>query len=192
MKTIQNLDNINDTIKKERLNLLVVSYGGSASNTLVKMMEKNNYRCNTNIWDKILCHCPHYVNIDIPIIYIYDNPIKSFLSMKRRGKGFWDLNQQKLSNNKEIELSDENLIKLMINQFNSWAKVRRDNVLVIKTSEIFENKIVDKLEKFLKKNIKYFPISKKSHKTTNTHIDNFMLTDLAKKYMLQFDEINNL
>ena len=80
----------------------------------------------------------------------------------------------------------------MINQFNSWAKVKRDNVLVIKTSEIFENKIVDKLEKFLKKNIKYFPISKKPHKTINTYIDNFMLTDLAKKYMLQFDEINNL
>ena len=35
----------------------------------------------------------------------------------------------------------------MIDQFNSWTNVKRDNVLVIKANEIFEEGIVNKLEK---------------------------------------------
>ena len=37
---IYNLDNINNMILKEKLNLLVVSYGGSGYNILVKYLEK--------------------------------------------------------------------------------------------------------------------------------------------------------
>ena len=126
---ICNLDNVNNIIHNEGLNLLVVSYGGSCSNTLVNVLEKNNYICNTPIWREILCHCPEYVEINIPIIYIYDNFIKSFLSMKKRDIGFWDINQKKMSNDINIVLSDENLIKLMINQFNNWTNIKRDNIL---------------------------------------------------------------
>jgi len=82
------LNNINDIIKREGLNVLVISYGGCCSNTLVNCLEKNNFKCNTQIWAKILCHCPQYIECDIPIIYIYDNPIKSFLSMKIEEKDF--------------------------------------------------------------------------------------------------------
>ena len=125
-------DNINNMILKKKLNLLVVSYGGSASNILVKYLEKNNYKIRTKRWKKILCHCPEYIKVDIPVIYIYDNPIKSFLSMKKRGEGFWDINQQKLSNDENTVLSDENLLKLMINQFSGWTNIRNNNVLIIK------------------------------------------------------------
>ena len=149
---ICNLNYINNIIKSEGLNLLVISYGGCVSNTLADTLENNNYKIRTKTYHNILCHCPYYIQTHIPIIYIYDNPIKSFISMKKRGKGIWDVNQQKMSNNMNTNLSDENLIKLMINQFNSWTNIRRDNVLIIKSCELFENSIVDKLENFLKKN----------------------------------------
>ena len=109
---ILDLNNIKDVVTKEGLEVLVVSYGGSASNTLVNQLQKEGYICRTVSWCNLLCHCPKYVDIDIPIIYIYDNIIKSFLSMKNRGIGIWDVNQRKLSNNLNEVLSDENLIKL--------------------------------------------------------------------------------
>ena len=185
---ICDLNNINYIIKNEGLNLLVVSYGGSCSNTLVKYLEKNNYKCKTPIWYKLLCHCPHYIEIDIPIIYIYDNPIKSFISMKNRGKGFWDVNQKKMTNNNNVDLSDENLLKVMINQFNSWTNIKRDNVLIIKSCELFQISIVNKLEKFLKKKIHYFPILYKNPKSSNINIEN---VKLIKKYDLEIYKINN-
>jgi hypothetical protein len=188
---ICNLNNVNNIIKKEKLDLLIVSYGGSCSNTLRDGLLTNGYKCDTKIWRDILCHCPHYINIDMPIIYIYDNPIKSFLSMKRRGKGFWDVNQQKMSNNNNVKFSDENLLKLMINQFNSWTEVKRDNILVIKSSEIFEDGIVNKLETFLKKKISNFPIKYKTPKTIVENLENNELIELFKQHELEIDKINN-
>lgn len=185
---ICDLNNINDIIRHEGLDLLIVSYGGSCSNTLVENLEKNNYKCNTEIWNKILCHCPHYIEIDIPIIYIYDNPIKSFISMKNRGSGWWDVNQQKMSNNNNIVLTDENLIEVMIRQFNSWTNIKRDNVLVIKSCELFENNIVNKLENFLKKQIHNFPISYQNPKTNIENIENI---EFFKKYKIEIDNIIN-
>ena len=186
---ICNLNNINNIIKNEGLNLIVVSYGGSCSNTLIDTIKKNNYNIRTRIYNDILCHCPHYIEIDIPIIYIYDNPIKSFISMKNRGNGIYDVNQQKMSNNKNVVLSDENLIKLLINQFNSWTNVKRDNVLIIKSCELFENSIVDKLEKFLKKKLCHFPIPYITPKINIKHINKN--NELFKKYKLEIDKINN-
>ena len=165
---ICNLNNANDIIKSEGLDVLVISYGGCCSNTLADYLEKNNFKCRTKMYHKILCHCPEYIECDIPIIYVYDNPIKSFLSMKNRGKGFWDTNQQKMSNDTNVVLSDKNLIELMINQFNNWTNIKRDNVCVIKSCELFENNIVDKLEFFLKKKLYHFPIP---YKTPQTNIE---------------------
>jgi len=188
---ICDLNNINDIIEKEGMNLLIVSYGGSASNTLLATLEKNNYKIYTPTYADILCHCPHYIDINIPIIYIYDNPIKSFLSMKKRGAGIWDVNQQKMSNNKNIALSNQNLLKLMINQFNNWTNIKRDNVLIVKTCELFENKIVEKLENFLKKKIYHFPIPYKTPKNSIENVEKFGSTKLFKKYKLEIDKINN-
>jgi hypothetical protein len=188
---IYNLNNINHDIKKkdEKLDILVVSYGGSCSNVFTNHLEKNGYKCKTNLWIKILCHCPTYINIDIPVFYIYDNPIKSFLSQKKRGHDHWDTNQKKLSNNPCIKLSDENLLKLMIEQFNSWTNVKRDNVFFIKSNEIFEDRIVNKLEKILKKKISHFPLKYKQPHITHADIENFKSTELFKKYKLEIEKI---
>jgi hypothetical protein len=185
---LSNINNLNNIIKKEGLNLLVVSYGGSCSNTLVDYLQKNNYKCNSHTWEKILCHCPHYIDVNIPIIYIYDNPIKSFMSVKRR---YFSINQKKLNNNKNINISDENLISLMIQQFNSWTNIKRTNVLVIKSCELFEANIVTKLENFLNKKINYFPIVYSNPKTDINTITNNNLINLFDKYKVEIDKINN-
>jgi len=191
MQTICNLENIHIQIKNEGLQLLVVSYGGSCTNVFVNYLEQNNYKCKTDCWHKILCHCPKYIECDIPIIYIYDNPIKSFMSMKNRTIGLWNVNQQKLSNNKNEVLSDENLLKLMINQFNNWTNIRRPNVLIIQSNELFQNTIVNKLNCFLKTNINYFPIEYKKPSTDINNIKNTELVHLFEKYKYEIDTINN-
>ena len=188
---MQDLNNINDIIRDEGLTLLVVSYGGCCSNTLCDILEKNDYKCRTNTYTDILCHCPHYIDVDIPIIYIYDNPIKSFLSMKNRGLGFWGVNQQKMSNNKNIDLSDETLITLMINQFNSWTQVKRKNVLVIRSCELFEDNIVNKLEFFLNKKMHNFPILYTLPKTDMKNIKDKKINKLFTKYNLELLKIIN-
>lgn len=191
---IFNLDDnehINYIIKNEGLDILVVSYGGSCSNTLVDLLEKNGYRCRINLWHKILCHCPTYIDVNIPVIYIYDNPIKAFLSHKRRGVGFWDKNQKKLSNNYNVELSDENLLKLMINQFNSWTHIKKDNILVIKSSELFEVGIINKLEKLLNRRVSHFPIQYKTPKVTYDNIEYFKSTELFKVNKSELEKIIN-
>lgn len=188
---ICNLNLVNEIIKSECLDVLVISYGGCCSNTFVDYLEKNNFKCRSEIWDKILCHCPEYIECDIPIIYIYDNPIKSFLSMKNRGEGIWDINQQKMSNDKNALLSDNNLMELMINQFNNWTNIKRNNVYVIKCCELFENNIVDKLEFILKKKLNHFPIPYKNPKTNIESIESIESIKLFEKYKLEIDRINN-
>lgn len=185
---ICDLDNINEIIMKEGLNLLVVSYGGSASNVLTDTLEKNNYKIRTKTWNEILCHCPHYIETDVPIIYIYDNPIKSFLSMKRRG--LQKINQKKMSNNNNVSFSDENFIKVMINQFNKWTNQKRKNVLIVKTNELFETSIVNKLESFLKKKIHHFPIKHVQPKTKTNIKDVEKYKKLFKKFQAELDFID--
>ena len=186
---ICNLDDINNIIKIEGIDLMVISYGGCATNTLIDALEKNIYKIRTQTYNDILCHCPHYIEINIPIIYIYDNPLKSFVSIVKRNKGVWDLNQQKMSNNKNVDLSNENLLKLMINQFNSWTNIKRDNLLIVKTCQLFENSIVDKLEKFLKKKLYYFPIPYNTPKVNVKNVNEN--NELFKKYKFEIDKINN-
>lgn len=188
---ICDLTNIKEKLDSEGLTLLIVSYGGSCSNTFADLFEKNNYICRTDTYCKILCHCPEFIECDIPIIYIYDNPIKSFMSMKNRGDEFWDVNQQKLSNNTDVLLSDENLLKLMIKQFNSWTNIKRNNVLVINSSEIFEHNIVNKLENFLNTKINHFPIEYVKPKSDINNISDKELIDLFEKYKYEIDKINN-
>jgi hypothetical protein len=186
---IANLSNINKVIKEEKLEICVISYGGSCSNELVNTLIQNNYICKTNIWNKILCHCPLYIPLDIPIIYIYSNPIKAFLSMKRRSKDIYNI--KKLSNDKNKKISDEQFLQLMFRQFNSFIKANNENILIISSKELFENTIIDKLQKFLKREIKNFPIEYKTPVTNINNIDPYYIT-LFEKYKNQIDLINNL
>lgn len=157
--SIYNLENIPKAVKNEGLNIAVVCYGGCSSNTLNDTFEKNGYKCRSRVYDDILCHCPEPVNLDIPIIYIFRDPIKAMLSMKRRGEGIWDTNQYKLSNSISQDLSDRNLLDLMIRQFNKWTVCNYTNVLFLRYDDIFTENIVDLLKKFLNNNkLQYFPI----------------------------------
>jgi hypothetical protein len=183
------LQNINEIVKKEKLDVCVISYGGSCSNQLVDILTKNNYNCRTPTWGKILCHCPHIIDIDIPIIYIYDNPVKSFLSMKRRKYDI--INQKKLNNYNKIKITDENLLTSMIRQFNSFASNK--NILLLKTHEIFEDTIVEKLQTFLNKpDLNGFPIP---YKTPHIILEGRKYTNaefmLFLKYKQDIDKINN-
>ena len=191
---IQDLKNIKSIVQQEKLDICVISPGGSCSNQLVDILIQNNYNCRTPIWHKILCHCPEYIELSIPIIYIYDNPIKSFLSMRKRLKGHWDVNQQKLSNNKNIKLSDENLLRLIIKQINIWTNTNCQNVCVVHSKELFENTIVDKLKTFLKnENLQHLPVIYKTPKTTieNTNENKYFMP-LFNKYKSEIDSINNI
>tara|TARA_B110000208_G_C11690965_1_gene402247 strand:- start:142 stop:735 length:594 start_codon:yes stop_codon:yes gene_type:complete len=182
-----NFKNVSQQINKEGLDLLVVSYGGSASNTLVNTLEKEGYNCKTALWHHVLGHCPKYIDCDIPIIYIYNNPIKAFLSMKRRG--FDDPNQKKLSNCDHVKRSDETLLKLMIKQFHEWTDIKRDNVLIIHTDELFKDSIIGKLNTFLKTTVRHFPIEYRTPKTNTNNITE-KLNKLVDKYKNELDKIN--
>lgn len=188
---IYNFNNLAFDLYLQRQELCVISYGGSCSNALVDVLERNGYRIRTDLWRDILCHCPVYFDMNIPVIYIYDNPIKSFLSMKRRGNDYWGTNQEKLSNNEKIEYSDENLLKLMIRQFKLWTKRNSKNLLVLKSDELFNPNVSHRIKKFLKNIfISDLPLKYKKSKTDLSE----MLEEereLFSKYKEDIDIINN-
>lgn len=185
-------NNLRTIIKREKLQICVVCYGGCSSNTLVNSLIKNNYICKTSIWDKILCHCPDVIDVDIPIIYIYRNPINAFLSMKRRNKN--EINQKKLSNYTSTKISDETLLELMIKQFYTWTSKKSKNILIVKYEELFLPEIKDKLQVFLNNyNLKHFPIDYIPPCINKNFIDNLPLEqlELFDKYKQDIDYINN-
>jgi hypothetical protein len=96
-----------------------------------------------------------------------------------------------MSNNTNVVLSDENLIELMIEQFNSWTNVKRDNVLIIKSCELFKHSIVNKLEFFLKTKLRFFPIAFVEPKHDANNIKDIKLIELFEKYKLEINKINN-
>lgn len=95
-----------------------------------------------------------------------------------------------MSNYTNIALSDENLLRLMIRQFHQWTHVKRDNVCIIKSHELFEPTILDKLEPFLRKKLHHFPIP---YKRPNTNLGNIRgdLMNLFEKYKVDIDRINH-
>lgn len=180
---IQDLTIINQIIKKENLDICVVSYGGSGSNELVDILEKNGYRCRTPTWETILCHCSEPLNIDIPIIYIYRNLIDAFFSMKRRGYLFCQTNQRKMANTNDIIYSDKIFIRLMLNQFLKWKNCNFKNVLLINYKDCFNDNIKNTLENFLNnKNLKHLPFIYKEPKT------NFDINEIDDRLKKIFDE----
>jgi hypothetical protein len=64
-------------------------------------------------------------------------------------------------------------------------------VCVIKSCELFENNIVDKLETFLKQKIYHFPIPYTTPKTNIESIHDNETNEFFKKYKLEIDRINN-
>jgi mannosyltransferase OCH1-like enzyme len=163
----------------------VCSYGGCASNYLVKKLEKYGYKTQTDLYHKILSHSPVQIKTDKPIIYLYRNIQDAWNSVKSRGIGWYDVNIKKLSNNKNVIISDENLLKLMIEQFKNWTKNIGNNILYLSYKDMFSEKGNILLKKFLNnKNIEKFdqiPSTKK-----------YKFPDyLEEKYKLSFNYFYN-
>lgn len=117
--------------------------------------------------------------------------------MKRRGWSIWGVNQLKLSNstrNYTIKLSDENLLRLMIHHFKLWTSPRHPNVLILKSSELFEGHIGDKLHTFLHRYkprpLTGFPIPYVDPKTTSDAKVSLELSQLFSKYAKDIYTIN--
>lgn len=169
-----------------KLDIMVVSYGGSGSNTMVNYLSSLNFKCKSPTWHNIFCHFPEPLDcFKIKCVYIYDDPRSSFMSMKRRNRGYWDKNQMKLSNNWKTELSDENLLELMIKQFMAWTKHPRNNIFIISKKDFFSEKRND-LFNFLNISPEVYPIWEKPHQY------NFKkYKKLFKKYEKEINYINN-
>ena len=186
---------IHQLIKKHNLQIAVISYGGCASNTLTQFLTNN---CNLNaskpIWNNI-CHHPTIINSDIPFIYIYRNPIEALMSQKRRGKGYWDVNQCKLANDGDlVDLSDENLLQLMLIQFSNWAFSDKSNIHVMNYDELFTEEGYDRLLIFLKKHFptkQFPPKSTIKYKPTNKYKLPQNIIELEQKYKTDIDIILN-
>ena len=186
VKPIVSISQIPRTVKNERLKIWICSYGGSGTNLLADYLIKKKKFHKTLIWRNALCHFPEYMNLGIPTIYIYDDPRKSFFSMKRRGKGYWDVNQQKLNNNKNIALSDENLFKSMIQQWKNWVKhANEKNVLFLDFRDFFTEETKQKIQSFLKISIQDYPV----YKSSNRKYDYSQYQDLFSKYEQDIQEI---
>ena len=148
---ICDMNNIQDLVKQDGLQVCVTSYGGSCTNALCDILYECNIKTNTPVWGSILCHSPCYHNLGIPIIYLYDHPIKSFMSVKRRGK-LIKMNYAKMTNNLDSVYTPEKMIRSMINQFHSFTNEKRDDVLVLHSKELFQTNISSKISNFLIKN----------------------------------------
>ncbi len=186
VKPIVSISQIPRIVKNERLRLWICSYGGSGTNLLADYLSKKKKFQKTWIWKNSLCHFPHFINLGIPTIYIYDDPRKSFFSMKRRGKGYWDVNQRKLNNDNNTPLSDENLFKSMIQQWKEWVKhANEKNVLFLDFRHFFTEETKKKIQSFLKISIQDYPV----YKPSNRKYDYSQYQDLFSKYENEIQEI---
>jgi hypothetical protein len=150
-------------VYEQKLDVLVVSFGGCCSNALVDVLEKNGFKCRSAIWKKILCHSPMFLDLEIPTIYIYGDPIESYMSMKRRGDGFWLANQKKMSNGRIKRGNGGNLLDLMRTQFDIFTSQSSKKVLVVDKNSLFSNEqgLKTLLHGFLGSEVKFLPVSKR-------------------------------
>lgn len=168
---IYKLDDLEKAVKRENLQVAIVSFGGSGSNGLAEFYQSKGINTRARCWQNLLCHCPEPIKMDIPVIYVYNEDARdAFCSQRRRRrnlagpgskenwKGIWKDNQKKLSNGSVSNFSDETLLSLMIQQFKNWAKVAdQENVLFITFQELFTDAGKDKLNSHIKRDFKDYP-----------------------------------
>ena len=148
-------------VDSNELDIMVVSYGGSGSNTLTDYLCSLDFTCKSPTWHRILCHFPEpLAGFQTKRVYIYDDPRRAFMSQRRRMCA--NTNQRKLSNNNRIILSDENLLRLMIRQFMAWTRNQDENILIISKRDFFSEKR-KKLFDFLNISPETYPAWKQPH-----------------------------
>ncbi len=171
---------IKKSIKKDKLDVWICSYGGSGTNMLADYLEKQGLKTKNELWHKKLVHNPNPIDIGIPMIYIFDDPKKSLFSMKSR-KNIYFCNILKLSNNyynvklnkiskriKKVRFNDDFLLKKMIEQFKKWTSSNLNNkILFIPFQKFFTEETKNKLEAFLNKKLTNYPVYRESKKNYN-------------------------
>jgi len=82
----------------ENLDVWVVSYGGTISNTFSRDLESMGFRVRTPAWRDKLCHGgPHLAaKSPVPVLYLFRDPRAAALSQLRRGT-HWQTNQRKMT-----------------------------------------------------------------------------------------------
>jgi hypothetical protein len=125
----------------------------------VEFLQAKGLNTRARCWQKLICHCPEPIDLDIPIIYMYNQDARdAFCSQRRRMSVCWKDNQRKLSNGNVPRFSDENLISLMMQQFKKWTTVaHKKNVMFLTFQEFFTDAGRDKINKFLKKDYTGYP-----------------------------------
>ena len=190
MKRVVDVNKLDYFIKRDKLDVGIISYGGCGSNCLTDFLKNNGYKVKSPIQNKILCHCPVIPNSNLKFIYIYRDPKKAFLSQYRRKPKIWGINQKKMSNNNNVKLSNENLLRLILFHFKTWTSVKKNNILILKYNDLFKESGQNKIKKFLNNNkLKNFPkyvVKNKTEELINPEIE-----ELFKKYKEQIDYINN-
>lgn len=189
-----NLKLIPFLIEEDKLEICIVSYGGTGSNNLVNLLKDNGILCRTKNWEEYICHCPEYFQCNIPVLYIYSDPRLALMSMYKRGKDIFEVNQLKLSNKKKVNFSEENLLKLMIKQFKNWYNHKnKSNIYFIKSKRIYTEEFYNFIKSLLKinKNLIGFPLKYKEPSNTLENIPS-QYNSLFTKYKEDIEWINNL
>ena len=189
-----NLSKIPFLIVEDKLDICVISYGGTGSNNLVNLLRDNGINSRTKNWEEYICHCPEYFYSKVPVLYIYSDPRLALTSMYKRGKDIYEVNQIKLSNNKKVNFSEENLLKLMINQFKNWYKHKNEpNIYFIKSERLYTNEFYIFIKSLLnvETELSGFPLAYKVPFNTLETIP-IEYNDLFKKYKNDIDWIINL
>ena len=167
------------------MDIILCSFGGCYSEVLANYLENNNYRIETDLYHKLLCHLPSVIKTNKPIIYLYRDIRDAFNMVKYGRIGSYDFNIKKLSNDKNVIISDENLLKLMIQQFNNFTKNIENNnkILFLSYDDMYTEKGLELLREFLDNN--------NLEKIVNTSIEKkYKFPD--KLYVKYKEDINNI
>lgn len=70
--------------KREGIQILVASYGGSGLNWLTQAIHEQR-RCRTACWDRWLCHYSRPLNLGVPTLVVLADPVIAWESMRARG-----------------------------------------------------------------------------------------------------------
>lgn len=164
-----------------KLDVWLVSPGGSGSTTFNTWLTKNGYNIINHTWRKIGCHHGIPLNLKIPIIYLFADLSKAYMSVSRRKSrrdSPYFTNQRKLTNNYHCQISETNLWKSMKNQIENWVFLEdfvfTSDILIIKQNDLYTEKGKILVEKLLGRSFMDFPIEQERKSQINNFDDNII------------------
>lgn len=176
-------------MKRQNTNLAIVSYGGSCSNALANALRACRWRVHTKIWDQIVCHCPQYLDFGVPVIYVFEDPVRAFLSQNRRELLL--MNQHKLTNSTTEDLDPETMFRSMFQQFRDFVRHGKDKVFFLRSSQLFLPETRPALEAFLKcRPLRTLPLQFRAPKTETDKVPS-RFEALFAKFRNEIDFVRN-